>query len=156
MGSSGFASAAVACLALQGAILGVAAKRAEQIAAKRAEQIAAKRADVVSTIVFPVADMAAATAFYAALGLQVQPYDEGYCWLLLDGHEVLHLSLQPDMDVAGNRAAGYWHVRDVDAVHRAWADAGVDVPEPVDQPWGMREMEVTDPSGNRLRIGRHR
>jgi uncharacterized glyoxalase superfamily protein PhnB len=32
--------------------------------------------------------------------------------------------------------------------------ARVPVTPLVDQPWGMREFALTDPSGNRLRIGR--
>ena len=41
----------------------------------------------------------------------------------------------------------YLHVDDVDAVA---AKLGVDVE---DTPWGMREIRVTDPAGNELRIG---
>ena len=41
----------------------------------------------------------------------------------------------------------YLHVDDVD---RVAAVLGV---EPKDMPWGMREVHVTDPAGNELRIG---
>jgi catechol 2,3-dioxygenase-like lactoylglutathione lyase family enzyme len=42
----------------------------------------------------------------------------------------------------------YLHVDDVDA---AAAALGA---EAKDMPWGMREVAVTDPAGNRLRLGR--
>jgi catechol 2,3-dioxygenase-like lactoylglutathione lyase family enzyme len=41
----------------------------------------------------------------------------------------------------------YVHVDDVDAIA---ADFGVDAE---DMPWGMREVELADPAGNRIRIG---
>jgi catechol 2,3-dioxygenase-like lactoylglutathione lyase family enzyme len=45
------------------------------------------------------------------------------------------------------RGVVYLHVDDVDAVA---ATLGV---EAEDTPWGMREIRVTDPAGNELRIG---
>lgn len=44
-------------------------------------------------------------------------------------------------------------VPDIDAEHRRLAGAGVDIAMvPEDMPWGLREMEVHDPDGTRLRL----
>ncbi|MCU0636737.1 MAG: VOC family protein [Gemmatimonadaceae bacterium] len=48
----------------------------------------------------------------------------------------------------------YAYVRDVDALHAELLAAGADVQgEPVSQPWGLREFDILDPFGNRLRLG---
>ncbi len=109
---------------------------------------------IVAKIVFPVHDMAAALAFYRNLGFKAEDWD-GYAWVTNNDDEVLHLALISDLDVEANRAAGYWHVQDVDAWHSAWTTVGVDVGAVEDQPWGMREFLVVDPSGNRLRVGQN-
>jgi len=45
-------------------------------------------------------------------------------------------------------------VPDVDAVHARVVEAGVPVVSPLEEkPWQMREFEVRDPWGHRLRIG---
>jgi catechol 2,3-dioxygenase-like lactoylglutathione lyase family enzyme len=61
----------------------------------------------------------------------------GDLWLFLSEHEG---DATPDTLV-------YVHVADVDAV------AGVLGERAEDMPWGMREFEVADPDGNRVRIG---
>jgi predicted enzyme related to lactoylglutathione lyase len=44
-------------------------------------------------------------------------------------------------------------VADVDAEHERLAAAGVAITEPpTDMPWGLREMQATDPEGTVLRI----
>ena len=53
----------------------------------------------------------------------------------------------------------YWRVRDADQLYEEFAR--LDLPEkgiprltpPADQPWGMREFALVDPSGNLVRIG---
>ena len=57
---------------------------------------------------------------------------------------------------AANRAAGYFHVQDAAAWHLAWSDAEVEVSPLIDEPWGMREFTLHDPSGNKLRVGQNR
>jgi uncharacterized glyoxalase superfamily protein PhnB len=48
----------------------------------------------------------------------------------------------------------YIHVDHVDALTREFQAAGADIAEgPIDQPWGMRELQLTDPDGNKLRFG---
>ena len=45
----------------------------------------------------------------------------------------------------------WFEVRDVDAVHRQLAGAGLTIDEPPDdKPWGLREMRIQDPDGTRL------
>jgi predicted enzyme related to lactoylglutathione lyase len=53
-----------------------------------------------------------------------------------------------------SESVGLWlQVRDVDAVGRELAEAGVDVIElPTDKAWGLREMQVQDPDGLRIVI----
>jgi len=110
---------------------------------------------IVTKIVFPVVDIDAATGFYRSLGFEVESYDGGYAWVSHRGGEVLHLALTPELTPADNRAAGYFHVQDAADWHSSWSAAGVDVGELIDQPWEMREFVITDPSGNRLRIGQN-
>ena len=44
-------------------------------------------------------------------------------------------------------------VPDVDAEHQRLVDAGLDIDQPPeDMPWGLREMELHDPDGTRLRL----
>ena len=48
----------------------------------------------------------------------------------------------------------YYNVGDVDKLHEEYAAAGANVKkEPVDEPWGAREMLVEDLDGHVLRIG---
>ena len=96
-------------------------------------------------------DVAASAAFWTKAGFDVETYDDGFAAASRDGIE-LHLATPP----ADGRERGeaYLHARDVDLLHDAWRDAGVDVSEVVDQPWGMREFSVVDPGGNRVRVGR--
>src|SRR3546814_17673973 len=58
----------------------------------------------------------------------------------------VHLHLSEHTGDAPPRSLAYFYVDDVDAIA---AELGVDVDE---QPWA-REIEVSDPAGNRLRIG---
>lgn len=106
--------------------------------------------------ILPVAGMDEAIDFYRRLGFDVSAYDAGYAWVSHRGHEILHLRLVEDLDPAMNAASCYLHVDDADAVHVAWTAAGATAEPLADQPWGMREFAVTDPSGNRLRVGHHR
>ena len=113
-----------------------------------------RRDRIVAKIIFPTADMGRSVRFYESLGLEVERYDDGYAWVRHGGDEVLHLAGVTDLDIAANRAAGYWHVQDADRWHERCAPA---TPGPViDQPWGMREFTLHDPSGNLLRVGQNR
>ena len=111
---------------------------------------------IVTKIIFPVDDLDAAAGFYRVLGFDVETWDGSYAWVTNGGDEVLHLARPDAFDRAANRAAGYFHVQDADAWHRAWTEAGVEVSPVVDQPWGMREFSLHDPAGNLLRVGQNR
>ncbi len=54
-------------------------------------------------------------------------------------------------------ASGMWlslFVEDVDALYEQYREAGANIIQPpVNYSWGMREMNVEDPDGHRLRIG---
>jgi uncharacterized glyoxalase superfamily protein PhnB len=57
------------------------------------------------------------------------------------------------MDPATNKAGCFLIVPDSDDWHARLAAAGLPVSAIEDMPWGMREFTLTDPSGNRVRIG---
>jgi catechol 2,3-dioxygenase-like lactoylglutathione lyase family enzyme len=103
--------------------------------------------------ILPVRDLDEAGSFWRRAGLEVQVYDAGYAFVLVDGHEHVHLALHPSVDPATNLSACYVHVADVDAWHDRLADAGLPVTPVRDEPWGMAEFRVHDPSGNLVRVG---
>jgi catechol 2,3-dioxygenase-like lactoylglutathione lyase family enzyme len=103
--------------------------------------------------ILPVRDLQEAGSFWSRAGLEVQVYDAGYAFVLSDGHEHVHLALHPSVDPATNLSACYVHVADVDGWHDRLADAGLPVTPVRDEPWGMTEFRVHDPSGNLVRIG---
>jgi hypothetical protein len=55
------------------------------------------------------------------------------------------------------RAGGgcYLQLEGVDEVNDAWRGAGLSVSDVRDEPWDMREFNVVDPGGNRVRIGQN-
>ncbi len=109
---------------------------------------------VMGTPVLPVVELESAVSFYRNLGFEVTVYDEGYAWVLQGGHELFHLRLC-SFEPSANAASCYLHVEDADAWHRTWADEDSSVGLIEDQPWGMREFSLTDPSGNLIRVGHH-
>jgi hypothetical protein len=58
-----------------------------------------------------------------------------------------------------NETSCYWRVRDADRFYQEFARLNLPsegIPRltaPVDQPWGMREFTLVDPSGNLVRVG---
>ena len=105
--------------------------------------------------ILPVHDIGEAAAFWSRLpSLNVdEDEDGGYAFVLSGGSEVIHLALFPDLDVTGNHAGCYVHRPDIDQRYAECVDADLPVSEIRDEPWGMREFRLTDPSGNVLRIG---
>ena len=106
--------------------------------------------------ILPVRELAEASALWTSAGLTVEVYDAGYAFVLADGCEIVHLAVQPSLDPAANPSACYIHVADVRDWHDRLADAGLPVTEVRDEPWGMTEFSVRDPSGNLVRVGRAR
>lgn len=108
-----------------------------------------------STPTLPVSDLDAARAFYEQAGFEVRRYEGGgFGFVTLDGASVFDLDVHDDLDPAANHAGCYLIVADVDRCHERLVRAGAPVTEVTDQPWGMREFELTDPDGNRVRVGR--
>lgn len=53
-------------------------------------------------------------------------------------------------------ALTYFYVEAVDALAKEFAANGARLElGPVDQPWGVREIHLRDPDGNKLRFGQH-
>lgn len=116
---------------------------------------------VRSTPTLPVVDMADAVAFYERAGFGVRIYTddngeggEGFAFVDYNGQSVFDLDGAADMDPTTNRAGCYLITNDADDWHARLTAAALPVTPLADQPWGMREFTVTDPSGNHVRIGR--
>lgn len=90
-------------------------------------------------------------SFWEAAGFTVERYSADFASAYSDGVELHLVESAPS---GRDRGEAYLHVRDVDAVHAAWAAAGLPVTELRDEPWGMREFDLVDPGGNRVRVGR--
>jgi uncharacterized glyoxalase superfamily protein PhnB len=116
---------------------------------------------VSSTPTLPVVDMAEAVAFYESAGFGVRLYrdehhdaGDGFAFVDIDGQSVFDLDAAPEMEAEANRAGCYLIAADAEEWHARLSAAGVPVTPIEDQPWGMREFTLTDPSGNHVRIGR--
>ena len=116
---------------------------------------------VTSTPTLPVVNMAEAVEFYERAGFDLRIYvdaedegEDGFAFVEFDGQSVFDLDAAAGMDPQANRAGCYLTTRDADAWHARMETEGLPVSVLADQPWGMREFTLTDPSGNRVRIGR--
>ncbi len=108
-----------------------------------------------STPILPVRDIGEAGEFYESAGFDVRVYEGGgHAFVEYEDESVFDLGLPDTFEVGANRAGCYLIVRVVEPWHARLVEAGVPVTELADQPWGMREFTLTDPSGNRVRIGR--
>ena len=85
----------------------------------------------------------------------MEEYSPEYAFVMVDGAEVAHLALRPDLDPERNAAACYVHVDDPVVWHQRWETQGLPVAAVRTEPWDMVEFSVRDPSGNLLRIGRN-
>jgi catechol 2,3-dioxygenase-like lactoylglutathione lyase family enzyme len=108
--------------------------------------------DVTPTL--PVSDMDVATAFYEAAGFHVRRYDDGFAFVDYADTSVFDLDLAPGIDPDRNGAGCYIITPDADAWHARLTATGLPVTPIEDQPWGMHEFTLSDPSGNSIRIGR--
>jgi predicted enzyme related to lactoylglutathione lyase len=116
-------------------------------------------------------DLDASLAFYTKqFGFEVRndvPMGPQMRWLTLgapgEGHELLlaavdhHISAvdRPAMRdlVSKGELAVFLQVADIDATFEALRASGAEIlQEPTDQPYGVRDAGVRDPSGNHLRI----
>ncbi len=75
------------------------------------------------------------------------------------GHLVVHFVLDAGLKPGESEASCYWRVKDADRFYRELATLGLPtkcIPRltaPRDEPWGMREFSLVDPSGNLVRVG---
>jgi hypothetical protein len=75
------------------------------------------------------------------------------------GHLVVHFFAEPGLTPGENNTSCYWRVKDADQLHREWTALNLPsegIPRltaPINQPWGMREFALVDPSGNLVRVG---
>ncbi|MGI8449756.1 MAG: MarR family transcriptional regulator [Streptosporangiaceae bacterium] len=106
--------------------------------------------------IFPVRDMAAALAHYAALGFDTHPYAGGGDYGFADREGTgLHLAGDPEHDPAHSHASAYLYVSDADALYEEWTRPGIGGhTRPVGPtPYQLREGAHIDPDGNLIRFG---
>ena len=105
--------------------------------------------------VFPVRDLSAALAHYAALGFEVLAHEGGhdYGFATREGAG-LHLAARPGPGPA-HPGAAYLYVRDADALYQEWTRPGLaGHTHPVGPTsYQMREGSHIDPDGNVIRFG---
>ena len=115
---------------------------------------------------FLVGDMPAAVDFYTRiLDFALAPWDKPddlVVSLVRGGDELMLTALPTDQKAAVN---AHLLVDDIDAIFAGWTARGLDQSQrtgspvhlgPVDQSWGTREVYVTDPFGNTLRVVQRR
>jgi catechol 2,3-dioxygenase-like lactoylglutathione lyase family enzyme len=114
---------------------------------------------IVSTPTLPVRDLNEAIDFYERAGFGVRAYKEdeddpgdGFAFVDYAGQNLFDLDVV-DVEPAQNHAGCYLIVPDPDGWHIRLAADRLPVTALEDQPWGMREFTLTDPSGNNVRIG---
>jgi len=111
--------------------------------------------------IFPALNLDETRAFYERLGFV--PWWKGRgsraYEIVSRGHLVIHFFAEPELTPAENETSCYWRVRDADRFYQELAALNLPsegIPRltaPADQPWGMREFTLVDPSGNLVRVG---
>ena len=104
----------------------------------------------IKTMLYPVSDLAAAKALYAAL-LGIPPQTDGPYYVGFDA-EGQHIGLLPGGGPQGMATpVAYWHVADIEAKLAEVTAAGATVKEPVRDVGGGRLVaSVSDSDGNVL------
>ena len=115
--------------------------------------------------ILPSRDIDETRAFYTTIGFRAWFHGGSVNTdyeILSRGHLVVHFFLERGLNPAANDAGCYLRVTDADAFHEACSALALPaegIPRltaPRDEPWGMREFAMVDPSGNLLRIGHDR
>jgi len=111
--------------------------------------------------ILPALNLDETRAFYEKLGFV--PWHRGRGpWayeIVSRGHLVVHFFEEPGLTPSENDTSCYWRVKDADLFYQEFARLNLPsegIPRltaPVDQPWGMREFTLVDPSGNLVRVG---
>lgn len=137
-----------------------AARRAGLLSAVRQIRIGAllsritsrARAPYTATATIPIlpsSDLDRTTAFYARAGFADAERFDGYLVLHHDDVE-LHFAHHDTV----TPSTCFMHVTDATKMWKQLRDLGVDgLGEIADQDYGLREFVLTDPDGNRIRIG---
>ena len=100
-----------------------------------------------------VSDLGSSVAHYQRLGFRITNHDERYAFAHRD-HVTIHLGQSSGGAGVVGGGSIFLHVDDPDALAIEWRMAGVvDVVEPRDMEWGMREGSVRDSDGNLIRFG---
>ena len=111
--------------------------------------------------ILPARDLDETRAFYERAGFRPW-FGRGKPWayeILSRGNLVVHFQENRALAPASNESMCYWRVTDADRLHAELAALGLPaegIPRlttPRDEPWGMREFALVDPSGNLVRIG---
>jgi hypothetical protein len=111
--------------------------------------------------ILPALSLDETRAFYTELGF-VSWHNGRGPWeyeIFSRGHLVIHYFLERELKPGENYTSCYWRVKDADELYQEFARLGLPsrgIPRlnpPEDQPWGMREFTLVDPSGNLVRIG---
>ena len=111
--------------------------------------------------ILPALNLDETRAFYEKLGFVAWWNGRGvFAYEIVSrGHLVIHFFAEPELTPGTNETSCYLRVKDADRFHQEFArlnlpSAGIPrLTAPVDQPWGMREFTLVDPSGNLLRVG---
>ena len=103
----------------------------------------------------PVRSMPASVAFYQKLGFSVDQRNDDWGWAMLAFDEC---RLMLDQSINGHpglprQGVLYLYPDDIVAYHAQLRANGVDVPELDVTFYGMAELRLDDPDGNRLWIG---
>lgn len=109
--------------------------------------------------ILPSRDLAETRTFWSRLGFR--------CWfnaedwpgyeIVSRGEIVLHFFLDQERRV--HDAGCYWRVKNVDVLYEEFKLLGLPstgapgLSPPENTPWGMREFNLIDPSGNLIRVG---
>jgi catechol 2,3-dioxygenase-like lactoylglutathione lyase family enzyme len=111
--------------------------------------------------ILPARSLDETRTFYEKLGFT--PWSRGRGeWeyvIVSRGHLVVHFFAEPGLTPGVNETSCYWRVKDADRFYQEWAalklpSEGIPrLTAPLDQPWGMREFTLVDPSGNLVRVG---
>lgn len=111
--------------------------------------------------ILPSRDLLETRAFYRRLGFSPW-WGEDRPWaydIVSRGDLVVHFFAESNLAPGENDTSCYWRVEDADRLHQEFAALNLPIngiprlTAPVDQPWGMREFTLVDPSGNLVRVG---
>jgi catechol 2,3-dioxygenase-like lactoylglutathione lyase family enzyme len=111
--------------------------------------------------ILPARSLDETRAFYEKLGFApwFRGRGNGDYEIVSRGNLVVHFFAEPGLAPSENGAGCYWRVKDADRLYQEFAalqlpSAGIPrLTAPLDQPWGMREFALVDPSGNLVRVG---